>query len=189
MTHDPITAPAPAVVLRGRTADDLPALVEALEAQQPASGYPHRWPLPYPVEQFVVREDEERAWVAEMAGRAVGHVSVTTVPDDRYGAIWSAGAGRPVAELGCVSVLFLGPQAQGRGIGGALLDVAVAHLRAQRRTPVLDVDDRDGVAHAVYVHRGWRVVGEARFDWQHEGAPPARLLVLPDPGEESSVLA
>jgi len=172
-------APAPAVVLRDRRPGDLPALVDVLAAQQPASGYPHRWPLPFPVEEFLVRPDEERAWVAELDGAVVGHVSVTTVPDDRYGAIWSAGAGRPVDELGCVSVLFVGPQAQGRGVGGALLDVAVAYLRAQDRTPVLDVDDRDGVAHAVYLHRGWRVVGEARFDWQRVGAPPARMLVLP----------
>ncbi|MCK9793811.1 GNAT family N-acetyltransferase [Isoptericola sp. 4D.3] len=171
--------PSVPVVLRERRPGDLPALVEALAAQQPSSGYPHRWPLPFPVEDFLVRPDEEVAWVAEVEGRAVGHVSVTSVPDDRYGAIWSAGAGRPVAELGCVSVLFVGPQAQGRGVGGALLDVAVAHLRDQGRTPVLDVDDRDGVAHAVYLHRGWRVVGEARFDWQREGAPPARMLVLP----------
>ena len=172
-------APAPAVVLRDRRPGDLPALVDVLAAQQPASGYPHRWPLPFPVEEFLVRPDEERAWVAELDGAVVGHVSVTTVPDDRYGAIWSAGAGRPVDELGCVSVLVVGPQAQGRGVGGALLDVAVAYLRAQDRTPGLDVDDRDGVAHAVYLHRGWRVVGEARFDWQRVGAPPARMLVLP----------
>ncbi|WP_344249549.1 GNAT family N-acetyltransferase [Isoptericola hypogeus] len=177
MTHAP--APAPAVVVRDRVPADLPALAEVLAAQRPASGYPHRWPLPFPVEEFLVRPDEERAWVAESGGRMLGHVSVTTVPDDRYGAIWSAGAGRPVAELGCVSVLFVAPAAQGRGVGGALLDVAVAHLRDQDRTPVLDVDDRDGVAHAVYLHRGWRVVGEARFDWQRPEAPPARLLVLP----------
>ncbi|SKC82574.1 GNAT family N-acetyltransferase [Krasilnikoviella flava] len=179
MTSDATPRPASAVVVRDRTSADLPALAEVLAAQQPASGYPHRWPLPFPVEEFVVRPDEERAWVAEIDGAVVGHVSVTAVPDDRFGAIWSAGAGRPVHELSCVSVLFVGPEAQGRGVGGALLDVAVAHAHTRGRTPVLDVDDRDGVAHAVYLHRGWRVVGEARFDWQREGAPPARLLVLP----------
>jgi GNAT superfamily N-acetyltransferase len=175
----PSTAGRIQALVRPRVAGDLPALGDALAAQQPASGYPHRWPLPYPVEEFIVRASEERAWVAELGGRAVGHVSVTTVGDDRHGAIWAAGAGRPVAELGCISVLFVAPDAQGHGIGGMLLDTAVGHLRDQGRTPVLDVDRHDGVAHAVYLRKGWRVVGEARFDWQRPDAPPARLFVLP----------
>jgi GNAT superfamily N-acetyltransferase len=176
------TSPSPApdeVRIRPRTEPDVAPLGDVLAAQQPRSGYPHRWPLPFPVAEFVVRPDEEAAWVAELDGRPVGHVSVTAVHDDPHGAIWSVGAGRPVAELGCVSVLFVAPEVQGRGVGGLLLDTAVAHLRSQGRTPVLDVDRHDGVAHAVSLHKGWRVVGEARFDWQHPGAPPARMFVLP----------
>ncbi|PFG42976.1 ribosomal protein S18 acetylase RimI-like enzyme [Isoptericola jiangsuensis] len=179
MTAIPSPVAREEVRVRPRRPADVAPLGEVLAAQQPASGYPHRWPLPYPVAEFVVRADEEAAWVAEVAGRPVGHVSVTTVRDDRHGAIWSAGSGRPVAELGCVSVLFVAPDVQGRGVGGLLLDTAVAHLRSTGRTPVLDVDRHDGVAHAVYLHKGWRVVGEARFEWQHPGAPPARMLVLP----------
>jgi hypothetical protein len=45
---------------------------------------------------------------------------------------------------------------------------------------VLDVSDRDGVAHAVYHRKGWEIVGEARFDWQRADALPARLMVLPE---------
>lgn len=171
--------PGHRLTIRDRSGADLPALVRALGAQQPASGYPHRWPLPFPAEEFIVRPAEEHAWVAEVDGRVVGHVSVTAVPDDEHGALWSAGAGRPVAELGCVSVLFVHPDAQGRGVGGRLLDVAAEWVRSTGRTPVLDVDDRDGVAHAVYLRKGWQVVGEARFEWQREGSPPARLMVLP----------
>lgn len=166
-------------VVRERTDADLPDLVAALAAQQPASGYPHRWPLPFGVEEFVVRDGEEAAWVADVGGRAVGHVSVTAVADDEHGALWSAGAGRPVAELACVSVLFVHPDAQGRGVGGRLLDHAADWIRGTGRTPVLDVDDRDGVAHAVYLRKGWRIVAEARFHWQRADAPPARLMVLP----------
>jgi GNAT superfamily N-acetyltransferase len=176
-TPAPATSTSEALV-RPRVPADLDSLADALAAQQPTSGYPHRWPLPFPVEEFIVRASEERSWVAELDGRAVGHVSVTTVDDDRHGAIWAAGAGRPVAELGCVSVLFVAPEAQGRGIGGLLLDTAVDHLRDQGRTPVLDVDRQDGVAHAVYLHKGWREVGEARFEWQRPDAPPARMFLL-----------
>jgi GNAT superfamily N-acetyltransferase len=179
MSRPAAPAPRSAVTVRPRVAADLDDLAVALAAQQPTSGYPHRWPLPFPAAEFIVRDAEEQAWVAVLDGRAVGHVSVTTVADDAHGAIWSAGAGRPVEALGCLSVLFVSPDAQGLGVGGLLLDTAVAHLRSQGRTPVLDVDRHDGVAHAVYLHKGWQVVGEARFDWQHADAPPARLLVLP----------
>ncbi|WP_277210657.1 GNAT family N-acetyltransferase [Isoptericola croceus] len=166
--------------IRDRCDGDLRALVDVLAAQQSTSGYPHRWPLPFPTENFIVRPTEEHAWVAERDGHVVGHVSATTVPDDEHGALWSAGADRPVAELGCVSVLFVHPDAQGGGVGGRLLDAAAGWIRGTGRTPVLDVDDRDGVAHAVYLRKGWQVVGEAQFEWQREGSPPARLMVLPE---------
>jgi GNAT superfamily N-acetyltransferase len=166
------------VTIRDRTDDDLSALVDVLGAQQPVSRYPRHWPLPFPAAEFIARRGEERAWVAEAGGRVVGHVSVTTVPDDECGAIWSAGAGRPVAQLGCVSVLFVHPDFQGAGVGGCLLDTAASWIRDTDRTPVLDVDDRDGVAHAVYLRKGWEVVGEARFDWQGLDASPARFMVL-----------
>ncbi|MFI2295924.1 GNAT family N-acetyltransferase [Isoptericola sp. NPDC019571] len=170
---------APAITVRPRVEADVPTLIDVVREQQPTSGYPRAWPPVVGVREFLVRPDEEAAWVAVHEGRVVGHVSVTSVHDDEHGAIWSAGAGRPVDQLGCVSVLFVASDVQGMGAGGRLLDAAEQHLRARGRTPVLDVDDRDGVAHAVYVHRGWQVVGEARFFWQAPDSPPARLLVLP----------
>jgi hypothetical protein len=45
--------------------------VTLLGEQQPVTAYPLRWPLPFPVEQFLVRETEEDAWVAEQV--ATGH--------------------------------------------------------------------------------------------------------------------
>ena len=164
--------------VRPREHDDVPVLATLAAEQQPTSGYPRTWPPVVGVHDFLVRPDEEASWVALRGERLVGHVSVTSVHDDEHGAIWSAGTGRPVAELGCVSVLFVAADVRGTGVGGLLLDTATRYLRDAGRTPVLDVDDRDGVAHAVYLHRGWRVVGEARFHWQGEGTPPARLLAL-----------
>ncbi len=165
--------------VRPREPDDVPGLLTLAEEQQRTSGYPSAWPPTVGPRDFLVRPDEEAAWVAVRGDRVVGHVSVTSVHDDEHGAIWSAGTGRPVVELGCVSVLFVAADVRGTGVGGLLLDTATRHLRGQGRTPVLDVDDRTGVAHAVYLHRGWRIVGEARFHWQDPGSLPARLLALP----------
>ena len=173
-----MTAP---VTVRERRPADVPALAEVLAAQQPVSFYPLRWPLPFPAEEFVVRADEERAWVAEVDGRVAGHVSITTVREGELGTIWSDGAGRPVDELACMSVLFVDHTLTGSGVGRALIDTAVGWSREQRRTPVLDVVVRHGRAAEVYRHLGWQQVGTARPDWLPDSEPPVLLMVLPDP--------
>ena len=52
------------------------------------------------------------------------------------------------AGLGIVEVLFTDVSVRGTGIGGLLLDTAVAWLREQGRIPVLDVVTDHGTAHA-----------------------------------------
>lgn len=150
-----------------------------LGAQQPASLYPLVWPLPYPPEQFIVRASERAAWVAEVDGELAGHVSHTVVPDDETGRIWSTGAGRPIDELGCLSVLFVGPQCLSTGVGGRLLDTAVAQIRAAGLTPVLDVTRSHSNASAVYRHRGWQHVGDGRPAWLPDDQPDVEFFVLP----------
>lgn len=105
---------------------DLPALVQVLTEQQPSSGYALRWPLPFPVEQFIVRSYEQ-AWVAERDGHVVGHVMIGRVEDEEAAAIVTAAPGRD--ELATVSVLFVAQDARGLGIGKLLLDTAVDWTR------------------------------------------------------------
>lgn len=151
-----------------------------LAAQQPHSLYPLMWPLPYPPERFVQRESERQAWVAEVDGMLAGHVSHTVVPDDATGAIWSAGTGLPIDRLGCLSVLFVGPQTTSTGVGGRLLDTAVAEIRGAGLRPVLDVTRTASYAASVYRHRGWRHIGDGRPDWLPDGEPDVEFFELPD---------
>ena len=170
------------VLVRVRNPADVPLLVELLAAQQPHSGYPQNWPLPYPVEQFIARSTETAAWVAELDGRVVGHVSVTTVEPGLEGDIWSAGTGRPVDELASVSVLFVDHPLSGRGVGSALLDAAVAAIRAVGRTAVLDVVQETAPAVELYRRRGWQVVGEGRPWWLPVDHLPVLFMALPAEG-------
>lgn len=167
-------------VVRAREPRDLPLLVAALAAQQPTSSYPMRWPLPFPVEQFVVREGQERAWVAEVGGRVVGHVAVGRPRGDVELAFLDALGVPDTSGLGIVEVLFTELSARGSGIGGLLLDTAVAWLRARGRTPVLDVVTHHGTALEVYRHRGWQQVGRIRPPWLPESEADLLLMVLPD---------
>jgi len=168
------------LMVRPRRADDLPALADVLAAQQPHTGYPQRWPLPWPVESFLARAGELGAWVAELEGRLVGHVSATEVGDGVEVAGWAAGAGRPAPELAAVSVLFVDHTLAGRGVGSALLRTAVEHIRSLRRTPVLDVVQETTAAVRLYERRGWKTVGEARPAWLPDDLRPVLLMVLPD---------
>lgn len=162
------------MTVRPRTPADVPALVEVLARQQAGSRYPLRWPLPFPVERFVVRDAEEASWVAEVDGRVVGHVAVTRVeqPADF----------RTVGDLAAVSVLFVADEVRGTGVGGRLLDAAVGWIRERGRVPVLDVVPRHSRAVDVYRRRGWVEVARRRPDWLPADEEDLVLIVLPEPG-------
>lgn len=164
--------------IRTRRDDDVPVLAELLGEQQPASGYPFRWPLPFPVETFLVRTYEQIAWVCEVDGAVAGHVTVGSVADAGQPAeIFRSATGCPDPAI--VSVLFTATRVRGTGVGGLLLDTAVAWARAHGRVPVLDVIPLHSSALAVYQHRGWQTIGTFRFDWVPEGAPDVLLMALP----------
>lgn len=172
------------VHIRERRGSDLPRLIEVLAEQQPSSRYPFRWPLPFPVENFIARDHELAAWVAEVDGQVVGHVCVQSAAGatsgsgwdgDELGAMWSAGHGRPVDELAIVAALFTSLEVRGAGVGGVLLDTAVAWMHDHNLGPCLDVIPKYSNALAVYERRGWRQIGEVRPPW------------LPD--EDSAVVA
>lgn len=173
----PVTASS--VTLRERRADDLPRLEAVLAAQQPLTGYPVRWPLPFPVTEFLARSGELGAWVAELEGRVVGHVSLVHPRAGWEADGWVAGTGRPASALAAVSVLFVDPAAGRRGVGSALLARAVERARALGRHPVLDVVQENAAAVLLYRARGWRVVGEARPPWLPEDREPVLLMALP----------
>ena len=162
-------------VLRPRRDDDLPRLVTLLGEQQPVTAYPLRWPLPFPVEEFLVRPTEEAAWVVEVDGRVVGHVSVAG-PGDELAPLITPMVG--THRLAMVSVLFVGLGTVGRGLGGLLLDRAVTAIRESGRVPVLDVVPTHERAVGLYRSRGWREVGRLRPAWLPEDRPDLLVMVL-----------
>jgi GNAT superfamily N-acetyltransferase len=164
------------LVIRERTAEDVPVLGLVLAEQQPTSHYPVRWPLPIPVEDFLVRPGEEQAWVAELDGRVVGHVAVYSLAGDLREHFVAALGTEELAEL---AVLFVAVDVIGTGVGGRLHDTAVDWIRGTGRRPVLDVVPVHDRAVAVYRNRGWQVVGQVRPVWLAEDFPTLHLMVLP----------
>ncbi|WP_245613856.1 GNAT family N-acetyltransferase [Knoellia sinensis] len=166
------------VTIRSRRPYDLPVLAELLGAQQSTSGYPHFWPLDFPVEDFIARPGELGAWVAEVDGELAGHVAVTDVAVGWGAPLWSEILGRPGEGFGEVSILFVGPGHGAAGIGGALLGRAIDEIRALGRDPVLEVVGEETHAGLYYRKRGWRVIGHRRPAWLPDGAPDVAFMVL-----------
>ena len=157
------------LVVRERRDDDVPALAVVLAEQQSTSRYPVRWPLPIPVEDFLVRPGEERAWVAELDGRVVGHVAVYTLDGDLREPFVAAIGTEDLAEL---AVLFVAADVIGTGVGGRLHDTAVDWIVATGRQPVLDV---------VPVHdASGRGLPAPRLGGRRRGAPGVAGRGLPD---------
>jgi GNAT superfamily N-acetyltransferase len=163
-------------IVRERRPDDLPALCDLLAAQQAASSYPVRWPLPFPVADFLVRPSELRAWVVEVDGEVVGHVTAAAV-DDALAPVFAGATG--ATDHLMVSVLFTAAAARGHGHGGLLLDTAVAWIRERDHVPVLDVVPVHAPALALYRRRGWVEVGSWRFPWLAPELPDVALMALP----------
>ncbi|WP_110180798.1 GNAT family N-acetyltransferase [Nocardioides solisilvae] len=175
------------VAVRPRRAGDLPALGEALLAQQPRSRYPFRNPLPVPTERFLHGHDADAAWTAELGGRPVGHVCRTGPaqgsPDaDEVNAAAAAAHGCGPDRLAWVRSLFVAEQARGLGVGRRLLDVVVADLRAHDLRPCLEVLPVHEAAVEMYAAAGWREVHRTRPAWLRDAAGSegleVRVLVL-----------
>ena len=173
--------------IRPRRPDDIPHLAAALLEQQPTSGYPHRDPLPYPAEQFLLRPSVA-AWVAEVDGQPAGHVAISTPADPAtltggdadLVRVWMAGHGRRHDALGEVSIFFTALSARGSGAGPVLLATAVAALRERTLAPCLDVIPTGTAAMRLYRRTGWLGVGSVRPGWLADDAPDVIAMILPD---------
>jgi L-amino acid N-acyltransferase YncA len=99
-------------------------------------------------------------WVAEVAGQVVGFASAGPCRDEDM----PAGTGE-------LHAIYLAPQAWGRGLGRALLDHAVADLRARSLDPlVLWVLTGNRRARTFYERQGWRPEG-GRRELDFDGTP------------------
>lgn len=125
-----------------------------------------------------MRPGELGAWVAVLDGEIVGHVAATDVASNWMAEHWATALDRPGNELAEISILFVDHTRSGSGIGGALLDHAVAQIHSLGREPVLDVVGESTHAGRFYRRRGWTVAGYVRPGWLPEGPPDVALMVL-----------
>jgi ribosomal protein S18 acetylase RimI-like enzyme len=146
------------VIIRARTATDLPACIAALRAVHEVDRYPAEWPSS-PAEWLTPSKLID-ARVAVVDGIVVGHVGIGAgaVPP----AVRDVLSGKAFAS---VNRLYVSPTVRGIGIGRRLLDTAVAMTDARGLRTVLDVETGGAAAIALYEQAGWRRVHSGPGDW------------------------
>lgn len=168
----------PSGLVRPRTDRDLDACVEALAAVHRHSGYPVNWP-DHPADWLTPRS-VLAAWVAELDGRVVGHLSLSrAVEGDAAPGIWAARTGVGADLTAVVGRLFVSPVARGHGLGAALMARAVEEALQHGLHPVLDVVDSDTAATALYERLGWELLEVVEQRWAPEQTVSVRCYAAP----------
>lgn len=182
-------------LIRERRREDFPALETALYAQQPATQYPLRNPLPITVAEFLHADDAIAAWTAEIDGVPAGHGChvgplrrgpVSTELNE----VAASAHGCPTEHLTWVSSLFVATERRGLGLGRALLETIVADARARGLRLCLEVYPVHPAAPALYADAGWQAIHRARPEWlrnaKGEEGPDVVIMILPEPAPEAT---
>ncbi|MFB7737236.1 GNAT family N-acetyltransferase [Streptomyces sp. NPDC056112] len=150
--------------IRPRTDSAVETCVRLLEEVHQCDGYPVNWPDQ--PDEWLSQASLLEAWVAELGGRLVGHVSLSRNSEgDLAPGLWSERNGTNKALTAVVSRLFVAPQARGYGIGALLVGQAVQEARRRGLHPVLDVVASDTAAAALYERLGWELLATVEQRW------------------------
>jgi GNAT superfamily N-acetyltransferase len=170
---------SPGFIIRPRLPADVDACVAVLEEVHTADGYPLIWPAdPY---RWLDPRGLLTAWVAEDAGRVIGHIILSRA-EGAGAARWSGACSLPPQSLASVRALFVSPAARGHGVGAALLTHALKEARSSGRHAALEVLEYDRAAIALYERTGWTRVGSEPAAWAQEHGTSAMIhfYIAPD---------
>ncbi|MGX7680248.1 GNAT family N-acetyltransferase [Jatrophihabitans sp. DSM 45814] len=161
------------IVVRKRTAQDVPTCVDILRQVHGADGYPLTWPSNPAA--WLTPTGQIAAWIAVQAGVVTGHIALVR------GA--PRGDAKAFAEAE-IARLFVSPAARGVGAAAELVDVATQFAHSQGLTTWLEVAEDSLAAVSFYQGRGWRLIESAPASWTTaEGRRPTVLRYLePAPG-------
>lgn len=164
--------------VRRRGDDDIEASVKVLAEVHHRDGYPVNWPdRP---DDWLSQASLLGAWVADLDGCVVGHVSLSRGgKGDLAPGLWSERHGTSRELTAVVSRLFVAPQARGHGIGALLLGRAVEEARHSGLHPVLDVVASDVAAAALYERLGWERLATIEQRWSPQQTVAVHCYAAP----------
>lgn len=170
--------PQSAVTVRERRDGDLDEAAAALVAVHDSDGYPVEgvadptsWLTGGPV---------LRAWVADLNGKIVGHVSVSSPQiDDAAAQLWSESSESRECGVAVLGRLFVIASARGFSVGERLIQAATKYADELGVRLVLDVMSKDKAAIRLYERLGWKRIGAVSHEAGHGEAVPAVCYIAP----------
>lgn len=177
MADDTATDDAP--VVRFRIESDMAEAAAGLVKVHVTDGYPVEG-VSRP-EEWLTPPGMLEAWVAEVAGRIVGHVAVGRSNGEDAVALWLRRSGGGEVGTGVLARLFVVPEARKRAVGESLVRAAVEYARSKGMRLVLDVMTKDAAAIRLYTRLGWTELGAAVHTFGEEGQTADALCFVSPP--------
>jgi GNAT superfamily N-acetyltransferase len=171
-----------AVHVRALRRADLAACLDMAQLVKSRDGYPPRGPVD--VGRFFAPPQELAAWVADVGSAVVGHIALHSTGADVTMTLGTRHTGKPPEQLALVARLLVGPAARHRGVGRALLAVAVADALGRGRQPILDVATHFDAAIGLYESCGWDRAGEVTIELSDEPSLQCYVYIGPAPGQD-----
>jgi ribosomal protein S18 acetylase RimI-like enzyme len=164
-------------VVRPITDDDVPGAIAALVEVHATDGYPVEG-VAEP-EAWLCSPAVLRAWVAERAGKVVGHVAVMRPQGEGAVELWQDKSGEGEGRIGVLARLFVVRDARRHAVGERLMEAAMDHARDSALRLVLDVMTKDTSAIRLYERLGWQRIGEVTHHFGADQQIPAVCYVWP----------
>ncbi|WP_207905653.1 GNAT family N-acetyltransferase [Nocardia alba] len=166
------------MTVRPRTQLDLDECARLLVEVHERDGYPVEG-VADPV-SWLTPTTLVRAWAAELTGSVVGHALVTRpTPSDDAATMWIEHGSGVEADLLVFGRLFVGSAGRNQGVGTLLVHTAMTYAKAQGKTLVLDVMEKDQAAIRLYERLGWRNIGSAVHRFGDNQQTTAQCYVAP----------
>ncbi|MFG3492505.1 GNAT family N-acetyltransferase [Streptomyces sp. NPDC047972] len=165
-------------VVRPFATADLEDAAAALVAVHASDGYPVEGVAD--PEGWIQSANVLAAWVGELQGRIVGHVSVMRPQGEESAAMWMEQSGEDEEHVAVLARLFVVAEARKHALGQQLMQAALEWAREHDIRLVLDVLTKDAAAIRLYQRLGWTKIGEASHIFGDNQRVDAICFVAPE---------
>ncbi|MEV6782186.1 GNAT family N-acetyltransferase [Streptomyces sp. NPDC051098] len=168
---------APRILVRPRTDTDIPSTSTALVAVHASDGYPVEG-VEHP-EHWLTPEGLIQSWVAELAGKIVGHVCITRARDEAAVDLYLEQSEKRRDEVAVMARLFVIPEARRNSTGERLVREAATYAQKHGLALVGDVMAKDASAIRLYERLGCQIIGTTRHSYGEGQETSALCFVAP----------
>lgn len=141
------------LIVRPKALADAEELLALAYEVQRQDGYPRY--LPDDLTAFITHKAEDIGWVAESAGRIVGHVALHRAAGNPTLPAAQRATGLASDQLAVLARLLVAPSVRRQGVAQQLIAVVLQHAQAQGQRVVLDVVKEAAGPIRLYEGLGW----------------------------------